>query len=240
MAEHWDDIELEFVEPVEGLNTGTLSSIIDDYITKNPDTECRRYIGASSIGNPCERKLWYGYNGIGGAATEPQMQRTFDIGKRLEDLVLDYLEAAGLNIERRAHLLFFKHPDILQLQGHADAVWNVPGEPFKRAIIEVKTARDSSFNVFVKKGLAEWYPVYYAQVQAYMGMSGIYEAHVIAINKDTSALHDECVRFDAAAYDALCQKARRIIDALEPPPKINQNSSFFMCRNCQYVTTCHK
>jgi len=72
-----------------------------------------------------------------------------------------------------------------------------------------------------------------------MGMSGIHEAYVIAINKDTSALHDEHVRFDAMAYDMLCIKASRIIEATEPPPKINQNSSFFMCRVCQYKKVCH-
>ena len=240
MAEHWDDLEpLEDAEPNISLNVGTLSSIIDDYITKHPDTECRQYIGASSIGSPCERKLWYGYTGVAGTNTEPQLQRTFDIGKSLEKLVLDYLEAAGCTLQRKPSLLFFRHRDIPQLQGHADAIWYINGEPPRQAIIEVKTARHSSFNVFVEKGLAEWYPVYYAQVQAYMGMSGIHEAYVIAINKDTSALHDECVRFDAQNYEMLCNKALRIVAAEEAPARINQNSSFFICRNCQYNKVCH-
>lgn len=239
MSEHWDDIEPGSTEGVSCLNIGTLSSIIDEYITKNPDHELRQYIGASSIGSPCERKLWYGYNGVLGADNEPVMQRTFDIGKSLESLVLNYLENAGCVLERRSPQLFYRHPDIPELQGHADAVWYINSDPPKRAILEVKTARDSSFNVFVRKGLEQWYPVYYAQVQAYMGMSGIHEAYVIAINKDTSALHDEYVRFDELAYDMLCYKALRIIDALEPPAKINQNSSFFMCRNCQYKKVCH-
>lgn len=240
MSDNWDDeIIPEPAMAVPGRNSGTLTAMIDDYITKHPDNQPRKYIGASSIGSPCERKLWYGYTGVVGANNEPLLQRTFDIGKSLEGLVLDYLVDAGCSLVRSHNLLFLQHSSIPEFQGHADAIWSITENPLREAIIEVKTARNSSFNVFVRDGLLKWHPVYYNQVQAYMGMSGIHEAYVIAINKDTSALHDECVRFDLMAYEMLCHKAERIIAATEPPPRINQNSTFFMCRGCQYKSICH-
>lgn len=131
MSEHWDDIEPEQRAPVASLNIGTLSFIIDDYIIQNPDKEVRKYIGASSIGSPCERKLWYGYTGVVGANNDPVLQRTFDIGKTLEILVLDYLQYAGCVLERRPENLFFTHPDVPELQGHADAIWYI-NDPSKR------------------------------------------------------------------------------------------------------------
>jgi len=111
--------------------------------------------------------------------------------------------------------------------------------PYNAAIIEVKTAKDSSFRVFQKAGLQKWYPVYYAQVQAYMGMSGVKEAYVLAINKDTSELHDEHVAFDENYYNELCMKASRIASSITAPDKINNSPFYFVCRGCQYKSICH-
>jgi len=222
-------------------NTGYLSALIDKAINDNPDSEIRKYIGASSIGNPCERKLWYSYQGIPGLQTEPKMQRTFDIGSVLEGLVLDYIEDAGFNILRTQgdqQLDILTDTLVPELQGHCDAiVLDSANNP--TALIEVKTARDSSFKIFVRSGLQKWYPVYYSQIQTYMGMSGIHEAYVIAINKDTSELHDEFVTFDASHYDSLREKALRIVEATTPPTRINNNPCYFVCRNCQYRNACH-
>jgi hypothetical protein len=220
------------------MTTGILTRLIDTAIMGGnvADQENRDYIGASSIGNPCERSIWYRYNKAAAEPFSKKQLRTFAIGKRLEGLVLDCLEQAGVNLARTWYDLADK--EIAEFQGHVDAIWLLDdGSP--RAIIEVKTARDSSFKIFANRGLKYWYPIYYAQIQAYMGMSGIHEAYVIALNKDTSELHDELVLFDAMYYEDLKRKAQRIIDADEAPGKINSSPMYFVCRGCNFKGICH-
>lgn len=218
------------------MTTGILTSLINEAIV-NAQDEIRPYIGASSIGNPCERSIWYRYNNHEAEPRTSKQLRTFAIGKRLEGIVLDCLEQAGLSIARVWFDL--KDKEINKFQGHVDAVW-VTEEGDPKAIIEVKTARDSSFNIFVKRGLKYWYPIYYAQIQAYMGMADIHEGYVIALNKDTSEIHDERVVFDSLYYEFLKDKAFRIIAATDAPPKINNSPMYFVCRGCSFKGVCHK
>ena len=196
----------------------------------------RNYIGASSIGSMCSRSVWYGFHKPVKLLIEPRRRRTFDVGKSLEGLVLDWLERSGLTISRS--WVDLNDKNVFLFRGHVDGMILENDEAI--AIIEIKTAKDSSFRVFEKKGLRLWYPVYYAQVQSYMGMSGVHKAYVIAINKDTSELHDECVSFDEVYYESLVAKAKSIIESPEEPPqKISQSPLYFACRMCDYRGICH-
>lgn len=217
------------------MTTGILTQLIDNAMVNNQD-EVRTYIGASSIGNPCARSIWYRYNNYDAEPRSHKLLRTFAIGKKLEGVVLDCLEQAGLSLARTWYDLYDK--DIPEFQGHVDAVW-MDDVGNSKAILEVKTARDSSFNVFVKRGLKYWYPIYYSQVQSYMGMSGIHEAYVIALNKDTSDIHDERVIFDSIYYEDLKRKASFIMNSNEPPSKINGSPLYFVCRMCSFKEVCH-
>ena len=215
--------------------TGILTQLINNSIVENKD-EIRDYLGASSIGHPCERSIWYRYNNHEAEPRSHKQLRTFAIGKKLEGVVLDCLEQAGLKIARTWYDL--KDSELPEFQGHVDAVWTEENGAAK-AIIEVKTARDSSFNVFAKRGLKYWYPIYFAQIQSYMGMSGIHEGYVIALNKDTSEIHDERVLFDALYYEELKRKAARIMESDEVPDKINGSPMYFVCRGCSFKGICH-
>lgn len=221
------------------MKTGILTKLIDGIMTAEKEPK-RDYLGASSIGDYCERKAWYYFNGYEQEPMTPSRRRTLEIGKRLESLVLQCLEDAGLCIARpNEENLFLEviEKDILVFRGHLDAIWLVDIKT--QAIIEVKTAKDSSYRVFVNKGLKIWYPVYYAQVQAYMGMSGIHQAYIVVINKDTSEIFDEAVEFDEIYYESLKYKAKRIINAKEPLAKINENPNYFACRMCNFRGVCH-
>jgi hypothetical protein len=215
-----------------------LINYLSDFIEKNlskGDDEPRAYIGASSIGNPCERAIWYGLNKPEDKVITTRQLITFEIGKCLEEMTIHFLlEQLALispwALECNEYPLF---------KGNADAIIvNSEREPI--AILEIKTAKDSSFNIFKKKGLRLWYPEYYDQIQSYMGMSGINTGYLLALNKDTSELHDEKVDFDAERYKKLVEKAKRIGDARIMPPKINGSPSFFRCKFCFYRNACHE
>ena len=221
------------------MSTGKLTSIIDGEIDLRVEPK-RDYVGASGIGNPCERSIWYDYHVGNTAPIEPRRQRTLDIGKALEGLVLDALDAAGFVVYRPSkdnNFLTCVDYQLPKFRGHADAALFMEDEDY---LLEIKTAKDSSFKLFQKKGLRTWYPAYYSQVQAYMGMTGIHQAYVIAINKDTSELHDECVSFDEVHYESLRKKAKKIIELVEEPPeKISNSPLYFQCRICSHRKACH-
>lgn len=206
---------------------------LTDLINATPiePEEPRNYIGASSIGNPCERAIYYGYIGAERSVIDARRQRILDIGKTLEKLMLFYISESVLS--RFPIGTEYREKRVPQFRGHVDAVLN-------DAILEIKTAKDSSFRVFEKHGLRKWYPAYYAQVQAYMGMSSIHTAYVLALNKDTSELRDERVEFDSDYYEQLVAKAAKIVEMVEAPNRINDNPAFFMCKICDFRKVCHR
>lgn len=204
----------------------------------------RDYLGASSIGYPCSRKIWYGYR-MERTPPEPRLALIFDTGKRLEDMVLDYLEIAAANIEGfeliRAsednNWLHTASREVPQFQGHYDAKIIIAGS--LAIILEIKTAKDAEFNNFKKKGLTTWRPEYYAQIQSYMGMENIPNGVELVINKDNQQIHEEWLQFDAIYYAELEERARGIIEATEPPERINKNPTFYLCQSCSYKRECH-
>jgi hypothetical protein len=211
-----------------------LTKLIEKSQAKSVD-EIRNYIGASGIGSDCLRQIWYQYQGVEGESVPARTKRIWAVGKRLEGLILDWLEDAGIEIARTWCDL--KADGMPYFQGHVDAVWIKKGIAF--AIIEVKTAKAASFGVFVKKGAKVWNPQYYAQIQSYMGMSGVFSTYILVLNKDNSDLSDELVKFDPVFYEGLKQKAYMIHRATVEPPRIHGSPMYFKCKMCKFNKVCH-
>ena len=213
------------------MSTGKLTKLIESL--KHEEDAPRNYIGASSIGSDCLRQIWYEYTGAECSAVPNKLRRTWDIGKHLEGLVLEWIKNAG--IELLDYQVKFSDNILSYFQGSCDAIMlNQDG------ILEIKTAKDASFKVFVRDGCRKWNPKYYAQLQAYMGMSGITSAYILVLNKDNSDLFDELVKFDAEFYEKLKEKARLIHEAKSPPPRINGSPMFYFCKMCKFNKVCHK
>lgn len=217
------------------MTKGKLSTLIDNYHSKVEDDSVRDYIGASSIGSDCLRQIWYEFNGFKGGDVDPKLRRTWHIGKTLEFVVLDWLRSCDLDASES--WLDLRDSELPYFRGHVDSMLSKDDEPI--AILEIKTAKDSSFAQFVKAGLKKWMPKYYAQVQAYMGMSGIHTAHVLVLNKNNSELFDEEVSFDEAFYESLKEKAKMIYEAKIEPPRINGSPIWFQCKMCKFREVCH-
>lgn len=200
--------------------------------------ETRDYIGASSIGSDCLRQIWYEFKGTKAEKVPTKTRRTWAIGKWLERLVMEWLDEAGisLGVLPKRTLVSARVPSF---RGHVDSVWIGRGGAVK-AIIEIKTAKDASFKIFVKKGVKVWNPQYYAQIQSYMGMSGIHSTYILVLNKDNSDLSDELVTFDPQFYEELEKKALMISEAVVSPPKINGSPLWYQCKMCKFNKVCHK
>lgn len=212
----------------------SLAKLIDNltYVSEPP----RDYIGASSIGSECWRQIWYEFNEFEGLEVPNKTKRTWEVGKNLEILVIEWLEATGLNITNT--WIDLRDDELPYFRGHVDALlMNKDNQP--KEIIEIKTAKDGSFNQFVKNGLKKWQPKYYAQIQSYMGMSGIHSASILVLNKDNSDLFDEKVPFSPEFYESLKNKAKAIHDSKTEPPRISGNPLWFTCKTCRFRKECH-
>ena len=210
-----------------------ISALITKTIAETTQDQKRFYIGASSIGNKCERAIWYGYKGAESTKPTASIKTTFDIGKRLEGLLLDYMQQAGMPMVRDRAVY---DVDFELFQGHCDAIALIDDQ---WCVVEIKTANTASFSQFKSKGLKTWMPKYYSQIQAYLGMSGYKRGVLLAIDKNTSALHHEWVNYDDIFYNELLVKAKRISESIEPPEKLNKNPIFYLCNMCSYRKVCH-
>ena len=213
------------------MTTGKLTKLIEAFIY--PEEDPRNYIGASSIGSDCWRQIWYEIKGEKGEGVSNKIRRTWEIGKRLEGLIIDLLKASGIEFEN--HQVELKDPNLPYFKGHFDGLMINP-----YAILEIKTAKDASFKIFVRDGCKKWNPKYYAQLQSYMGMSSVFSAYILVLNKDNSEVWDELVLFDSDFYQKLCDKAQMIYEAKIPPPRINGNPLFYLCKQCKFRKVCHK
>ncbi|MES2133163.1 MAG: hypothetical protein V4506_12530 [Bacteroidota bacterium] len=217
-----------------------ITRIITKAITDNQKQEHRAYIGASSIGNPCARAIWYNFVGVTGTPFPVNVKTAFDIGTKLESLVLDYMELAGLKLIRPSEsndYLKLVDEEAPLFQGHMDALMELEHEG--SVVVEIKTAKSSSFQRFKTHGLKIWSDTYYAQLQSYMGMGGFKKAVIIALNKDSSEIHHEWLEYDDIFFHALRIKALSIYSCDEPPERINKNPLYMLCARCRYVDVCH-
>jgi hypothetical protein len=217
-----------------------LVKLINDMLANRKPDEERRYIGASSIGNECSRAIWYSYNAIQGLPFDPALKTTFEVGKRLESMLLDYVEETGLRIERPGYgndWLFCQDSEVPIFQGHLDAILHVHVD--SPSVLEIKTAKNSRFQLFKKYNLKQAHYPYFLQLQSYMGMMGFQQAVILIINKDTSELHSEWVDFEEHIYRQLRIKALAISTIDCPPEKINKSPLFYLCNRCKYKDICH-
>lgn len=213
-----------------------LVKLIHESITRYPQ-EKRLYIGASGIGGPCARAIWYGYKGY--AKEYPaQLLLTFEVGKYLEKMLINELGSYEGRVIKTCEPytgepLLVKSKECPQLQGHMDGIIN------DEIVLEIKTAKNASFTVFKRDGLKRWSPNYFYQLQAYMGMAGLLKGVLLAINKDTSELHEEWMDFEPETYRNIVRKAQSIVDCNEAPGRINNNPGFYICSRCEFKKVCH-
>ena len=213
----------------------TLTKIIEKHQSKDDD-QVRDYIGASIIGSDCLRQIWYEFKGAKAESVPAKTRRTWAIGKKLESLVLEWLDSAGFEVDSK-NIPTLSASGIPDFIGHFDATIVIKKKYY---ILEIKTAKDASFKIFVKSGVKLWNPQYYAQIQSYMGMSSIHSTYILVLNKDTSELSDELVVFDEEYYKQLEKKALLISTAVIEPPRINGSPMYFKCKICKFNKVCHK
>lgn len=224
----------------------TVNAILRSYEAKARD-EQRGYLGMSTMGNECDRALWYSFRW----AHEPEKLdgrklRLFETGHREEARMLDDLEAAGITVHR-VDPATGEQWALAACGGHLRGHMDGHGEGFEEApktrhVLEFKTHNEKSFKALVKDGVRKSKPGHFAQMQLYMHFSGLTRAFYLAHNKNTDELHSERVEYDALYAFQQVARAERIIASAEPPPKLHDDPTAkmaFACGWCPSYDICH-
>lgn len=208
----------------------------------------RRYLGASSLGDPCSRKLQYRYMNQEvdeGKEFPAQTLRIFGLGHVIEDMMIMYFRDAGFDLrtEKGGEQFGFETANG-EVKGHIDGViCSGPLHMRYPMLWECKSASERKFNEFVRKGVAEANPVYAAQVALYQAYMELTENPCVftVLNKNTSEIYIELVPFNAELAQATSDKAVNIIKATkanEMLPRVAQNDDYFICKYCEFRNTC--
>ena len=213
----------------------------DAYSTKNDPF--RDHLGASMIGRECARELWYNFHWCKKPVFSGRILRLFNTGHLAEPKIVALLKMIGCEVWQ-----FTPDGKQYRVKGHKghfggslDAVVRgIPEMPEVPLLAEFKTHGTSSYNKLVKEGVlkAKW--VHLVQMQIYMGKYNLTHALYVAVEKNTDALYAEIVQFDPGIYQRYLDRSIMIIEAIEPPPKINENIAWFECRCCDYKGICHR
>lgn len=221
----------------------------DAALVAGQDRYRRQYLGMSSIGDPCERKLWLSFRWCGRETFDAATLKRFEDGHRTEDLIIARLrKVSGLEIHDRgpdgrqlgAQLFgghFRGHYDFM-VQGliQAPKAWHVGEVKCSAKISELEKHKGA---LGEKNALAAWNPTYYGQAVMYMDCEGVDRHWLVATTPGGREWTSVRTEADPVAAMRLKAKAERIIFSDEAPPRIGDATNF-ACRWCHFAPICHE
>lgn len=192
----------------------------------------RKYLGMSGIGGACARKIWYGFRGYTPSVLDGRIQMIFSLGSAVEEEVLKWLRQAGYRIDGQQDEFSALNG---YFSGHCDGI--IHGITQRPHILEIKSASASRFKAFQMGSIASVSPTYYAQVQCYMGYSGLDRAVWVVMNKNTCELYVERCHFDEVHFRRIEARARIIINSNCAPDRLYPEPGR-ECEMCEYRGHC--
>jgi PD-(D/E)XK nuclease superfamily len=202
----------------------------------------RQYLGASSIGSKCLRKIQYDW------WVDPvHLSRTRDIFRRgllIEELSRQHFIRAGFKFAPRERLGFCAADGLFR--GHADGIItdgpDLGGAGYP-CIWEHKCLGAKGWRALERDGLLKAYPQYAAQVwiyQAYLDVAA-HPAIFTAVNADTMERLHLLLPFDAEQAQAWSDRAVAVIRATaagELLPRGFDDPADWRCKVCSHRARC--
>ena len=226
-----------FVDPL-------VAAIYEQYEKRGKAEQSRTYLGASIIGRECSRYLWYTFRWTFKEEFDGRLIRLFQTGHMAEPRFTADLRSVGVTVyevDPASGKQFGFEEFGGHMRGHMDGcAGGVPGGGKQWHVIEYKTHSSKSFAELKKKGVKGAKPEHWAQVNWYMGKSGMSRALYLAVNKDTEELYSERLEFDLPDFEQTNSKAEQVIFSPSPPPRISEDSKFYLCNMCSAKAVCHQ
>lgn len=209
--------------------------------------ERRKHLGASIVGDKCARRIFYKFRwAFAGQPHSARLLRLFKRGHREEPEIIALLRKAGVNVYAAGESGELKVSlRISDVDGHfggtPDGVGtNVPDlPPDEPCLLEFKTMNDNSFQKTKEDGVMNEHWDYFIQMQIYMAKHNLRYALFIAANKNDDELYFEIVSANAPQAERYIERAREIVYADSPPPRIADSIARFPCKFCDFKHLCH-
>jgi hypothetical protein len=207
-----------------------------------PEENIRQYLGASTIGSECLRRVQYDW------MCDPQHPtRTRDIfarGHFFEELSRQHLIRAGFHFAPTTRLGFTTAERLFR--GHADGILVAgPMEPEIRfpAVWEHKALSAKGWRAIERDGVEKAYPHYAAQVWLYQAYLDVTDNPAIftVTNADTCERLHLLLAFNAERAQAWSDRAVAVIEATragELLPRITDDPTAWHCRLCGHHERC--
>jgi hypothetical protein len=217
----------------------------------------KKRLGASTIGERCERLIWYSWHWAVREQMPPRLLLLLNRGHLEEARFSALLELIGVPLQTKDANGKQYAINLLDANygGSCDglAVWPVGGY---HIVAELKTHNRSSFEdlagdlkewrahcegrgAFTGKGVRASKYKHYVQAHVYRSGFGCDGALYMAICKDTDDLYAEWLPMDPATPDEALRKAERVIYGKEIPAKINASPGWYGCKFCKAKGICH-
>lgn len=227
----------------EPVHEHTTATAIVRWYEKHADNEGRPHLGASLIGRPCDRELWYSFRWASAKKFSGRILRLFKRGQREEPAFIEELRGIGVEIHDRdaeTGEQFNFRAVRNHFGGSCDGIGRgFPEAPKSWAIVEFKTHNDSSFKELLKLGVSSAKYEHFIQMQIYMGLAELERALYLAVNKNTDELHSEWVHFERDVFERYLAKAEKIIDSEVPLERISNDPAWYVCKMCDQHAICH-
>jgi hypothetical protein len=208
----------------------------------------RPYLGMSSIGTSCARRLWYRFRWVRRTPFRADQLKKFRDGHMAEAMVVRQLQqcewldviAHDEHGEQREYRDFAGH-----FLGHQDGeITGIIEAPKTPHCLEVKATEkmDELKQCIIEHGekdaLRHWWPEYYGQAQCYMGY-GDYTRHYLVVcspgARDWISVRTD---FNATVFNSLRERADYIIFTERPPERLCPKDTHFEAHWCEHAPVC--
>jgi hypothetical protein len=212
------------------------SAAVDTYYEVNQRP--RTHLGLSEVGHPCKRYLWYRHHGYPTPPIPGRTLRLFELGKIIEDAVINDLQLAGFTVHSRQKEISFEDGDI-KLTGHLDGIIEGLVESSKPHLLEIKSANGKSFGL-IKGSYEKWQPKYKGQIHVGMLGAKLKRCLVAVYNKDNSDLYTERIPLDRDYAIRILVDVFNAIQKPTEPERACPRPDWFEARWCPFYEECFK
>lgn len=217
---------------------------IDVYCVETYGSGHRKHLGASQIGKPCWRQLFYIFRWCAKEKFSGRMERLFNRGHREEARWLEWLRGIGWTVHELDPTTGEQYR-IIDCEGHAGGSMDgiatneklFPGIEF---LAEFKTFGTKTYGTLIKDGVQQFKPEHWGQMCRYGHRKQIKYAIYCPINKNDDDIQGlEIVELDWDLGASLAKKSEDIILMPAPPERISEEPSYIDCRICFARGICH-
>jgi len=207
-----------------------------------PDENIRRYLGASSVGHECLRRIQYDW--MCDAEHPTRLRDIFARGHFFEEVSRQHLIRAGFRFAPPEQLGFAAAAGLFR--GHSDGILidgpTLPGMGFP-CVWEHKCLGAKGWREIEHAGLEKARPGYAAQVRLYQAYLCVTEhpALFTATNADTCERLHLLLPFDAARAQEASDRAVAVIQATQAGellPRLTDDVDDWRCKLCGHRGRC--